>query len=342
MIFNLLIICMLFISCSNNGENGSKMGGMVNTKAAKTRENSPQKICIKGDGYPLTVVDYFNNEIVLEKKPDTFAVTSGTFLNMWYALGGRSICTTELNSAYLDPRYAEEMMALPLVGQVYNPNLESVVELQPEYTIGQVGTQSSMIKKLNEMGMKASALHMRTYDDVLDHIRAFGKLLENEAAAESIISKMEQEKQKIVEEIPKDDITVVVLYVTSRSLSIKLDNSIAGNVAKILKLDNIASNLPPDTIGSETTPLDIEYLVEQNPDFVLVTSMITSNEEAQKVMEEEFSKNAAWKSVEAVREKRVVYLPQEYFLYNAGHRFVEAIRYMAENIYPELFSEKDE
>ena len=103
-----------------------------------------------------------------------------------------------------------------------------------------------------------------------------------------------------------------------------------------MKLDNIASDLPPDTLGSETAPLDIEYIVEKAPDFVLVTSMISSNEEAQRMIAEEFERNSAWQTVEAVREKRIIFLPQKYFLYNAGHRYVDAIRFMAQAVYPEI------
>ena len=312
------------------------MGGMANTAVAATREGEEERILIQGDEYPLTITDYLNNTIVLENTPKRIAVSSGTFLNMWYALGGSSICTSELNTAYLDPDYAQKMLSLPSIGQVYNPNLEALIELQPDFVIGQVGTQSSMVSRLKEMGIPALALHMRSYEDVLIHLRAFGTLLGTNNRADMLIRKMEEEKALIEANIPDDKLSVVILYVTSRSLAVKLDNSIAGDVASILKLDNIASDLPPDTLGSETAPLDIEYIVEKAPDFVLVTSMISSNEEAQRMIAEEFERNSAWQTVEAVREKRIIFLPQKYFLYNAGHRYVDAIRFMAQAVYPEI------
>ena len=128
---------------------------------------------------------------------------------------------------------------------------------------------------------------------------------------------------------------------TSKSLAVKLDNSIAGDIVKILELDNIASDLPPDTVGSETTPLDIEYIVEKDPDYVFVTTMISSNAEARKTVEEQFASNPAWNSVNAVNEGRVIYLPQQYYLYNAGPYYVDAIEYMAQSIYPEIYGEAE-
>ena len=195
---------------------------------------------------------------------------------------------------------------------------------------------------MNDIGKPTALFHMRSYNDVIDHIRIFGKLLENGEEAEAIIEQMEEDKGTIVEQLPSESKSVVIMYVTSSSLAVKLDNSIAGDVAKILNLKNIASDLLPDTLGSETTPLDVEYIAQQNPDIILVTSMISSNEDAKRVMDEEFSGNPVWQTVGAVQEGHVVYLPQEYFLYNSGHKYVEAIEYMAKGVYPEIFGALDE
>ena len=52
---------------------------------------------------------------------------------------------------------------------------------------------------------------MKTYNDVIDHIRVFGKLLDNEEEAEKIISEMETEKDEIVNKLPEENKTVVIL-----------------------------------------------------------------------------------------------------------------------------------
>ena len=165
----------------------------------------------------------------------------------------------------------------------------------------------------------------------------FGKILNNEEKANEKIEYLISQKELLESKAPKNGDSIVILYVTGNGISVKLDNSIAGDVAKILGLKNIASDLKPDSIGSENTPLDIEYIVESNPDYVLVTSMVESNEEAIKIMEEEFNNNPIWSGVEAIKENKVIYLPQQYFLFNAGPYYDEAIEYMAMSIYPEIY-----
>ena len=330
------------VSETNDTTANAGMGGLKNAAAAVKASDDEEAVLVTGDDYPLTVRDYLKYETVIDKSPEKVAVTSGTPLNIWYDLGGKSICTSDISANIrLTEGYEEEIKVLPQIGPVYSIDMESVVALEPDLIISQVGTQSSQASKLRDMGYNVVQTRIRGFDDVIDTYRAFGKILGTSELAEQRITELEKGKKTITDKLPDDDISVVILYVTSKSLAVKLDNSIAGDVVSILELNNIASDLPPDTIGSETTPLDIEYIVEKDPDYVLVTTMISSNEEAKKTVEEQFSSNPAWQSVTAVNEGKVIYLPQEYYLCNAGPYYVDAIKYMAQSIYPEIYGEAE-
>ncbi len=335
----LVFVMLVFLAISLLGcSSTSGLGGLSNTEGADKVEGNEESITVTGESYPLTVTDYLKNEIVIEEKPLKTAVLSGTPLNIWYDLGGKSVCTSDISeNVKLIPEYKEEILGLPSIGKVYAIDMEAVIAQQPDLIISQVGTQSTQSKKLADMGFKVINTHIRGYDDVISTYKVFGKILNAEDQAAKKIAALEKRQGDIVAKLPDENKSVVILYVTSKSLSVKLDNSIAGDVAKILKLNNIASDLPPDTIGSESTPLDIEYIVEKNPDYVLVTSMISNNDAAKKTMEENFAGSPAWKGVKAVAEGRVVYLPQEYYLYNSGPYYCEAIEYMARSVYPEIY-----
>lgn len=335
------LVLVLLLLCSAAA--CSKSSGVGGLSAAKpTADTKSGKLTVEGAGgkYPITIKDYTGYETVLEKKPEKVAVLSGTPLNIWYDLGGKSVCTSNISeNVKVVKEYKDEIMKLPAVGAVYSVDMEAVIAKQPDLIIAQAGTQGDNAKKLREMGFKVIVTSVKSYEDVLDAYRVFGRILGSEETAEKRISGLEQKKQEIIAKLPDKKISVVILYVTSKALAVKLDNSIAGDISKMLGLKNIASDLPADTIGSETTPLDIEYIVQQNPDYVFVTSMIANNEEAKKTMEAQFAENPAWKGVKAVSEGRVIYLPQEYFLFNAGPYYGEAIEYVAGSLYPEIYGE---
>ena len=281
-----LLMCILLGLCACGG-NG--MGGMKAVDVT-SGEKKEANITVSEGGYPLTVQDYFEYETVLESPPERVAVLSGTPLNIWYDLGGKSICTSDISeNLKLDPQYAQELLALPVVGAVYSLDMEAVVAQNADLVITQAGVQSTASQTLRNMDIPVIATLPRTFDDLVATYRAFGRILQAEGLAEEKIEAMTRERQSYIDQAPKEGKRIVILYLTSSSLSVKLNSSIAGDIATSLGADNIASSLPPDTIGSENTPLDIEYLVEQDPDLVLVTSMIGSNELAMETMQKQFA-----------------------------------------------------
>ncbi|WP_296256823.1 ABC transporter substrate-binding protein [uncultured Ezakiella sp.] len=333
-VYLITLILVLFLSLGCSNKESKTIGNLTNIKNQKI----VGKMSVEGGSYPKTIKDYQGEEVTLEKPFERAAVLSATPLNIWYDLGGKSICTSEISeNVKLIPEYKDEITKLPKVGRVFSINMEAVIEQEPDLIIAQVGTQSTQAKKFRDMGINTITTYVKTFEDVINTYDTFGKILNNEEKANEKIEYLISQKELLESKAPKNGDSIVILYVTGNGISVKLDNSIAGDVAKILGLKNIASDLKPDSIGSENTPLDIEYIVESNPDYVLVTSMVESNEEAIKIMEEEFNNNPIWSGVEAIKENKVIYLPQQYFLFNAGPYYDEAIEYMAMSIYPEIY-----
>lgn len=336
-IIGMALAAAVLLSCAACGDSGVDA---ENTAPQQSAADTVGEQSGTPEGYPLTIQDYFEYETVLETPPQRAAVLSGTALNIWYDLGGKSVCTSEISgNLKLVEEYADEIRALPSVGAVYSLNLEAVLAQDADLIVTQAGVQTDSTKALRDMDLPVVSVLPRTFEDMVETYRLFGQILCQEELAEEKIRALTEERQSYIDRAPEQGKRVVILYLTSNSLSVKLNSSIAGDIAASLGIRNIAAELPPETIGSENTPLDIEYLVEQDPDLVLVTSMIGSNALAVETMERQFAENQAWQSVDAVAEGRVAYLPQEYYLYNAGPYYGEAVHYMACAVYPEIFGE---
>ena len=293
---------------------------------------------VEGDGYPLKVIDALGTEVELAAKPERIAVMSGTLLNIWYDLGGDSVCTSDIsNNLKVLRERKDEMLALPSAGAVYQLNLEALIATHPDLIITQTGVQTSAAAKLKQMGYTVIETNAKTIESLSQVYEGFGKLLGAEELAQQRIESFRSEIADIQSKVPEPGPSCVILYVTSSTVSVKLDQSIAGDIAYMIGLENIASGLPADTLGSENTPLDIEYIVAKNPEYVLVTSMVSDNDTAMGMVRDMFANNPAWSTVKAIKEDRVIYLPQQYYLYNAGPYYLDAVKYMACSIYPEIF-----
>lgn len=293
---------------------------------------------VEGDSYPLTITDALGTEIYLEKKPERIAVMAGTLLNIWYDLGGDSVCSSDIsNNLVLLEERAEEMLAIPRAGAVYQLNLEALIATKPDLIICQTGVQTTAAAKLKQMGYTVVETNAKTVQSLAQVYEGFGKLLGAQDRAAQRIQEFLGGIGDIQAKLPEGRPSCVILYVTSSTVSVKLDSSIAGDIAYMLGLENIASGLPADTLGSENTPLDIEYIVAKNPDLVFITSMVADNDTALNMVQEMFANNPAWSTVKAIKEGKIIYLPQQYYLYNAGPYYIDAVRYMACSVYPEIY-----
>jgi iron complex transport system substrate-binding protein len=117
-------------------------------------------------------------------------------------------------------------------------------------------------------------------------------------------------------------------------LTVQLDGSIAGSVAKMLGWENVASGSKPLEKNPDAAPYSMETLVAQNPEIIFVTSM--GKLEAIKASMEETMQGPAWQSIPAVKNKQVYYLPQELFLLSPGIHYPEAVATMAKCVYPDV------
>ncbi|SHK15623.1 iron complex transport system substrate-binding protein [Geosporobacter subterraneus DSM 17957] len=336
----LLMICLVFSGCGAGGNSGEspstakEIGEVQEASEVKKGVTIGKITASEGVGYPVTITDMIGNQVTIEKKPERIAAISGTFLSLLYAVGGESICTSGTSANSPIPPEADN---LPNIGQIYNPNVEKIMELKPDLIIAQTGVQDIILPVLKECGIPVLYLQMRTYDDVINMLGVMGRIVNQEERAEKIIKKMEQDKKEIVDRLPKETPSAVILYVTSQDIAVKLSMSISGNVAETLKIKNIVAETEINGFKTENMPFSMETIIEKDPDVILVTSMLGEGTSAQQIIEEKLGKDPVWKNLRAVKENRIVYLPQKYFLYNAGANFVEAIEYMAKAVYPEIY-----
>lgn len=284
--------------------------------------------------FPLTLKDDAGRTVVLEKKPERIAAISTTMLRSLYAVRGRSIAKSDAKGEESLPKEAESAES---IGHMSNIDMEKLVSLQPDLVIAQVGIHEKLMPVLEASKIPVLILEIKSYEDTIEKLKLMGQITGNAANAENAIKAMEKKVADIVDKLPKTSKKVVILYTTSQNVSVKLDMSIAGNIAKILKLNNIASGLKAEKTGGENATFSMEKIVESDPDVILITSMVTSKEMAEERIKKDLESNPAWNNLRAVKEKKMYHLPQNLFLTNPGENYPAAIEYMAKLVYPEVY-----
>jgi iron complex transport system substrate-binding protein len=117
---------------------------------------------------------------------------------------------------------------------------------------------------------------------------------------------------------------------------VELDNSIAGNAAKMLGFVNIAQGTTAIQGKPEKAPYSIEVLVEKDPEIIFITSM-GAQDKIEKRLKADVQGNPAYSALTAVKNNKVYILPEDLFLTPPGLRYPDAVELMAKDVFPENF-----
>ena len=280
-----------------------------------------------GSAY-TTVTDDNGRTVTFDKKPERIVVTSASFLDPLYAVGGSVVGRPDSKSKI--PDAAKEVTS---IGRVYQIDAEKIIALTPDLVILNQGMNEKLVETLAANNIKTLVIDMKSYDDVKREIGTFAALTGEKAKGEELVRKMDADIEAVRTSIPQEKKRVAIIHSTGQGLSVQLDGSIAGNIANILGWENTAAGMPALDKNPDAAPYSMETLVAQNPDIIFVTSM-GEEAEIRASMEAMFAESPAWQSVGAIRDGRVYYLPQELFLFSPGIEYPKAVQYMARLVYP--------
>jgi len=280
----------------------------------------------------LSITDDLGRKITLPQKPKRIVVLSTSFLDLLYGVGGEAIGRPSSKSPSLFPA----SQGITEVGFIYNINNEQVLSLEPDLVIGSQGIHDKLIPILESSNIPVVMFKMKTYDEIKDKIKLFGAIAGTSGQAEERIHKMQLAIQGIVEKLPSPGKRVVILHATAKNVTVELDTSIAGNIAKLLHLENIAVGSKALDSDPEITPYSLEKLVQGDADIMLVVTM-GNMADIEKRMKTDLASNPAWAGLRAVQNNQIFFLPSELFQLNPGIRYQEAVEYMAKIVYPEVY-----
>ncbi len=293
--------------------------------------SAPQKEKTQRD--TLTLTDDLGREVAFPARPQRVVSLSPSFLEPMHAAGVKLIARP--TSKHGVPDFAKELAE---VGATTNVNIEQIVALQPDLVVGYAGLHDKFVQVLESNQIPTLIFKMKTYEEVVDKLRLFGRISGDTAAAEEAATAMEKELKAVQAQLPAKKKRVAILHSTSKSVQTLLDGSIAGSTAKLLGLVNIASGETAVNKTQDAAPFSLEKLVEEDPDIVFIVTM-GDLEEIRRRMDGDMADNPAWHALRAVREKRIYYLSQELFLLNPGLKYPQAAKTMAKLAYPEVFGD---
>ncbi|ERK29551.1 ABC transporter substrate-binding protein [Clostridium intestinale] len=267
----------------------------------------------------IKIVDSYNREISLEKPPERVVSLSPGATETIYALNSQNSLVGR--SDYCD--YPEEATKIESVGQITEPNIEKIAELNPDLVIASAHFSKELVDKIEALGIKVAVLYGEdSFDGAYKNIQDIALVLGKQEEGTKIVDGMKKKVEEVGNKV-KDLKKPSVYYVVGFG---KTDFTAGGNTF----IGQIIDRAGGDNIAKEVDGWNYskEVLMEKNPDIVVLSDKYDSKSG--------FTTGEGYKDLRAVKEGNVYELDDN-MLSRQGPRQADGLEALAKIIHPEAF-----
>jgi len=247
--------------------------------------------------YPMTI-DAANGKVTLEAMPTRIVSMSPTATEMLFAIGaGDQVVAADSYSDYPADAPTTKLSA-------YEPNAEAIANYEPDlviYATDPGDLQSSLDKlKIPAISEPAAA----TIDDVSAQMEQLGEITGHPDEAASQAADLKAKVQRVVDEVGEAGKGMTYYYELDDTYYSVTSDTFIGAVLGELGLRNIADQAKGASSGYPQ--LSAEYIVQADPDLILLADTKCCGQDAEKV-----AKRPGWSDLTAVTSGAVVELDDD-------------------------------
>lgn len=266
-----------------------------------------------------TVIDSQGNEVTFLDVPKTVISLAPNVTEIIFALN----CQDKLIARTDWCNYPEAVFDYASVGNIDQPDVEKIIELNPDVVILSEITKQELAYQIRDAGIPFIVVDEEgSFSGAYKCIEIVGSVLGAEEKAAEVVSAMKTDIDTIIAKVQNAE-KKTVYYVMGYG---EYGDFTAGKGTFISEMIAAAggTNVADDTEGWSYS---VEKLVEHNPDVLLLSTWSPA---------EGLKETNGYKSLTAVKENKMYTLDDD-SLQRLGPRLSEAFTAMAKAIHPELF-----
>ena len=296
---------------SNNGTNSESQGNANEVTTA------------------VTFTDALGREVTVEQ-PKKVAALMGSFAEVWQLAGGELAGVTEDASSERNLKLRDDVAIL---GTMQEPNLEKLIEADIDFVIlsANVSEHVKIKDTLEAAGINCAYFNVESFDDYLSMLKICTDITgDKESYTKNGEAVKEQIDAAIARKTEGEAKTVLFLRAVSTGIKAKGSDSMTGIMLKDMGCINIA-----DSNESLLEDISMEKIIEEDPDYIFVVTMGSSEEKAFEMIDKTLTSNPAWSELKAVKENHYVVLPKQLFHLKPNDKWGASYEILADILYGE-------
>lgn len=224
----------------------------------------------------------------------------------------------------------ESVADVTRIGSAMSPDMEVIASLEPTVVVSVDSLSEDLKTQFDSLKIDSEFVNLDSYDGLKAAIRSLGERFGVSEKAEELVASFEARETDIQKSIEgKESPSVLIIFGAGSSFMVASEDSYVGNLASIVGAKNILTDAP-----SSFSPIDMEYLADQNPEYILFMAH-ADPEESLEAFNQEIEKNQAWQNFDAVKNGNIVALETGYFGMSANLNAVDAMEKLVDILYGE-------
>ncbi|MCB2338756.1 ABC transporter substrate-binding protein [Clostridium estertheticum] len=281
-----IVICVGLIVFNNSKKDSQKK----TTESASTSN-------IKQDTQTIT---YLNKKYIISKNVTKIVTASLESMEDAAVLGVKPIGAITVGGKL--PQYlASKLEGAVSIGEKMQPNYETLLKLKPDVIMWSSKSPGTVTEKLGKVAPTIPYSHISTNWD--SNLRLMASLIGKQPQAEKIITKYNSDaaKAKLAIRDKLKDKKVIIARIRGGSIYL---------YPATVYFNPVIYNDLGLTVPEEIKPIKAQEMIslekfsEMNPDYIFLQLAGSENSEKTKALDE-LEKNPIWKSITAVKSKKV-------------------------------------
>ncbi|MFP4511264.1 MAG: ABC transporter substrate-binding protein [Spirochaetaceae bacterium] len=252
----------------------------------------------------LVTTDDLGREVVLQTVPTRVVGLARQFMEELFEVGVTPIGKVDEYSN------RPEGVELPSVGSQNSPNIESILQLEPDLVLANTRQHSDLTDSLEALGATVYFVDPQLEEDFFtDRTDLFGRLLDREAEAEAYAARLDTVIADLRSQVERCGYaTGILIQGGGETVRAAQPTGLYGALFPALGIRNVVPSGLPGAERSTFVTYDIEAITQADPDVVLVRAA-GSGERDMNRLRQLYRDSALWQGLTAVREDRIFVLP---------------------------------
>jgi len=281
---------------------------------------------------PVEITDDLGNEIQLEQSPERIVSLAPSITEMLYelGLGDRVIGVTSFCD--YPPRMLEEVEEgeVTTIGTIVEPNIEQIVELDPDLVVAANINPVEDVERLQELGLVVAGFapaDLETTFSVMDRV---GEMTGFQDEVQQVMDEMRTRLEQVEKLVAEQEEEPSIFYeIWNDPLQTAGANTFIDDVIKRAGAHNLGAEA-----GEGWPEFSLETLIMEDPEVYVSTPHSAEHV----VSPEAIKERANFDALTAVQEGRVHMVDQD-VLSRPGPRVIDGLIELTEAVHPHLSEE---